>query len=65
MKSYIPGTRKLLQADNYGILISEIYHNPYDLYVLLTQYRPSEKLTENFKNPFTDQTYAEIIGGSK
>ncbi len=65
MKSYIPGTRKLLQADNYGILISEIYHNPYDLYVLLTQYRPSEKLTENFKNPFTDQTYAEIIGGRK
>lgn len=64
-KSYIPGTKHPLQTDNYGILISNIYRNPYDLYVLLTKHRPNEKLTENFKNPFTDQTYAEITSSRK
>lgn len=63
--SCIPGTLQRLDADNYGIPISKLFRNPYDLYILLTQYRPSEKLTQNFKNPFTDQTYAEIVGKSK
>lgn len=57
----IPDTRAELQADNYGIHFRNLYKHLNHLVAYLTGGEPPAFLTENFPNPYTGQTTAEIL----
>lgn len=57
----IPGTRTTLQADNFGIHFRDLYKHLNHLVAYLLEQEPSLTLTENFPNPFTGQTTAQIL----
>lgn len=58
--TYIPGTRTRLQADNYGIQFKNLYKHLNHLVGFLTESPPPESITDNFKNPYNDQSTVEI-----
>lgn len=58
---YIPGTKTRLQADNYGIRFKDLYKHLDKFVAYLQENRPPADLTENYRNPFTGQTTAEIL----
>lgn len=57
----IPGTHTALQADNYGIQFSDLYKHLNHLVRYLTTREPPQSLTEQFLNPYTGQTTAQIL----
>lgn len=61
----LPGTRVVLQADNYGIQFRDLYKHLNHLVAYLTEQEPPKSLTENFQNPYTGQTTAQILAVSK
>ncbi len=61
----LPGTRTVLQADNYGIQYRGLYKHLNHLVAYLTKQKPPKSLTENFQNPYTGQTTAQILAASK
>lgn len=63
--STLPGTNTILQADNYGIQFCDLYKHMNRLVAYLTEQEPAESLTENFQNPYTGQTTAQIRAMTK
>lgn len=61
----LPGTHTVLQADNYGIQFRDLYKHLNHLVAYLTEQKPPESLTENFLNPYTGQTTAQILESIK
>ena len=61
----LPGTRTVLQADNYGIQFRDLYKHLNHLVAYLTEQEPPKSLTENFQNPYTGQTTAQILAASQ
>ena len=61
----IPGTRAILQADNYGILFRDLYKHLNHLVKYLQENEPPHSLTENYPNPFTGQTTKQILASIK
>lgn len=61
----LPGTRTVLQADNYGIQFHDLYKHLNHLTAYLTEQEPTKSLTENFQNPYTGQTTAQILAASQ
>lgn len=61
----LPGTHTILQADNYGIQFSDLYKQLDQLTKYLTEQKPPESLTQNFQNPYTGQTTAQILATAK
>lgn len=61
----LPGTRAILQADNYGIQFRDLYKHLNHLVAYLTEQEPPKSLTESFQNPYTGQTTAQILAASK
>ena len=57
----IPGTRTILQADNYGIHFRDLYKHLNHLVAYLLEHNPPLSLTENYPNPFDGQTTAQIL----
>lgn len=58
---YIPGTKTLLQADNYGIRFQDLYKHLNHFIAYLQEQKPSLALTESYRNPYTGQTTVEIL----
>lgn len=57
---FLPGTRMMLQADNYGIRFHDL-NSDLDTFVkYLTENTPPERLTENYVNPYSGKTTAQI-----
>lgn len=61
----LPGTHTILQADNYGIQFRDLYKQLDQLTEYLTEQKPPESLTQNFQNPYTGQTTAQILATAK
>lgn len=61
----LPGTRAVLQADNYGIQFRDLYKHLNHLVAYLTEQEPPKSLTDNFQNPYTGQTTAQILAASQ
>ena len=61
----LPGTHTVLQADNYGIQFRDLYKHLNHLVAYLTEQKPPKSLTENFQNPYTGQTTAQILERTK
>ena len=61
----LPGTCAVLQADNYGIQFRDLYKHLNHLAAYLTEQEPPKSLTENFQNPYTGQTTAQILAAEK
>lgn len=61
----LPGTHAVLQADNYGIHFRDLYKHLNHLVAYLTDQEPPKSLTENFQNPYTGQTTAQILASSQ
>jgi len=57
----LPGTRTTLQADNYGIEFKNLYKHLNHLVKYITEQKPSQELTDNFKNPYTSETTIELL----
>ena len=57
----LPGTKTVLQADNYGILFKDLYKHLNHLVYYFTSAPPPQGMTDHFKNPKTGQTTIEII----
>ena len=57
----IPGTKTHLQADNYGIRFRDLYKHLNHFVAYLQEQEPPPTLTDNYKNPYTGQTTAEIL----
>lgn len=52
----IPGTRMILQADNFGIPFTDLYNYPQDFADILTIAPPHQQLVDRFPNPYTGET---------
>lgn len=63
--SILPETHTVLQADNYGIQFRDLYKHLNHLVKHLTEQEPPKSLTENFQNPYTGRTTAQIIATAK
>lgn len=61
----LPGTHAVLQADNYGIQFRDLYKHLNHLVAYLTEQEPPKSLTDNFQNPYTGQTTAQILAASQ
>lgn len=61
----LPGTHAVLQADNYGIQFRDLYKHLNHLVAYLTEQEPPKSLTDNFQNPYTGQTTAQILTESQ
>lgn len=61
----LPGTHTVLQADNYGIQFRDLYKHLNHLVAYLTEQEPPKSLTDNFHNPYTGQTTAQILAASQ
>ena len=61
----IPGTRTILQADNFGIHFRDLYKHLNHLVAYLLEHKPPQSLTENYPNPFTGQTTAQILASAR
>lgn len=57
----IPGTGTKLQADNYGIQFKNLYKHLNHLVKYITEAKPSQSLTDNYRNPYSGKTTLEII----
>ncbi|MPM78380.1 hypothetical protein SDC9_125391 [bioreactor metagenome] len=57
----LPGTRTTLQADNYGIEFKNLYKHLNHLVKYITEQKPAQELTDNFKNPYTGETTIELL----
>ena len=57
----IPGTKAILQADNYGIHFRDLYKHLNHLVDYLLKNDPPLSLTEKYPNPFTGQTTRQIM----
>jgi len=60
--SVLPGTKTHLQADNFGIQFNNLYKHLNHMVEYLLAAPPAPALTDNFKNPYTDETTVEILG---
>ncbi len=58
----LPGTHTVLQADNYGVLFSDLYKHLNHLTAYLLEHTPVSKITDNFRNPYTGKTTLELYG---
>lgn len=61
----LPGTHLVLQADNYGIHFRDLYKHLNHLVAFITEQEPPELLIQNFRNPYTGQTSAQILAVTK
>lgn len=61
----LPDTKTDLQADNYGIQFKDLYKHLDHLVSYITEHRPPIMLTQNFVNPYTGQTTAQIISDNQ
>ena len=61
----LPGTHAVLQADNYGIQFRDLYKHLNHLVAYLTEQEPPKSITDNFQNPYTGQTTAQILAVSQ
>ena len=57
----LPGTRTLLQTDNYGIFFSDLYKHLNHFVEYVTNSSPPQAMTDNYKNPYTGETTLEIL----
>ena len=59
--SVLPGTRAVLQADNYGIQFRHLYKhlNTFVRHILAAP--PPASLTNNYKNPYTGETTVQML----
>lgn len=58
---FIPGTNTRLQADNYGIHFKDLYKHLNHLVAFLTENEPLLAITNNFCNPYSGKTTAELL----
>lgn len=58
----IPGTKTLLQADNYAIHFNDLYKHLNHLVAHLMEKEPPRSLTETYPNPYSGKTTAHILG---
>ncbi len=56
----LPGTNTPLQADNYGIMFKDLYKCLDHTVEHIVSHKPSRSLTENYINPYTGKTTAQI-----
>lgn len=61
----IPGTRTILQADNFGIHFRDLYKHLNHLVAYLLEHKPPLSLAENYPNPFDGQTTAQILAHAR
>lgn len=61
----IPGTKTLLQADNYGIHFNDLYKHLNHLVSFMTDSQPPVSLTEKFHNPYSGKTTAELLASTQ
>lgn len=61
----IPGTHTVLQADNYGIHFRNLYKHLNHLTAYLLEHEPPASLTENYPNPFTGKTTAQVLASAE
>lgn len=57
----LPGTRAVLQADNYGVKFKNLYKHLNHLVAYLTSQKPPKSITESFQNPYTGKTTLQIL----
>ena len=59
--SVLPGTHTVLQADNYGIRVENLYKHLNHLTAFLLKSPPPKTMTDNYRNPYTGETTLEIL----
>lgn len=62
---YIPGTKKRLQADNYGIEFADLNQNLDGLVRTMKKRKPNNEVIDNYENPYTHETTLEIIASDE
>lgn len=58
---FIPGTNTRLQADNYGIHYKDLYKHLNHLVGYLIEKAPPSMLIDDFRNPYTGKTTAQLL----